>query len=208
MFSPPTTPQVIALTCMLQSLELVHRLATTGLCPASDLETSIHSLLEQNPESLDAVYGELENLRTGLETFQGVLRQPKIDKNLTLLRYIRDVLYLQRKLLSNKAVLNRVAEGIEKASQQAQHFNTTHTNVLANLADLYQNTISTLGRRIQVQGNPEYLQQQAIANRIRALLFAAVRAAVLWQQLGGRRWHFIFFNARMLDEVTELKSSL
>ena len=62
----------------------------------------------------------------------------------------------------------------------------------ADLARIYQQTISTLGKRIQVTGDPQVLGREQTAERIRALLLAGVRMAWLWQQLGGRRWHLLF----------------
>jgi high frequency lysogenization protein len=60
------------------------------------------------------------------------------------------------------------------------------------LAELYANTLSRLQPRIMVEGNPVFLQQSAQVDRIRALLMAAVRAAVLWRQLGGNQLSLIF----------------
>ena len=86
-------------------------------------------------------------------------------------------------------MLKNIAEGIDNAARQAEHFSVIHDNVFANIASLYQQTISTLRQRIQVKGNPIYLQQPGVAERIRCLLFAAVRSAFLWRQLGGKRYH-------------------
>lgn len=76
--------------------------------------------------------------------------------------------------------------------RQLQHFPVTHATILARLADLYRTNLSPLKPRITVVGNPLYLQQPGHAQRVRALLLAAVRAAVLWHQLGGRRRHLLF----------------
>jgi high frequency lysogenization protein len=76
--------------------------------------------------------------------------------------------------------------------RQLQHFPVTHPTILARLADIYSAHLSNLKPRITVVGNPLYLQQPAQAQRVRALLLAATRAAVLWHQLGGRRRHLLF----------------
>ena len=36
---------------------------------------------------------------------------------------------------------------------------------------------------------------------IRALLLAAVRATVLWRQLGGTQWDLLFSRGRMLESI-------
>jgi CII-binding regulator of phage lambda lysogenization HflD len=68
------------------------------------------------------------------------------------------------------------------------------------LAALYQDTISRLTMRIHVKGVPEHLRKQAVADKIRALLLAGIRSALLWHQLGGRRWHlFVSVQGRCIE---------
>jgi len=43
---------------------------------------------------------------------------------------------------------------------------------------------------------------------VRILLFAGVRAAFLWRQLGGRRWHMLFKRGTMAKGVQQLLQSL
>jgi high frequency lysogenization protein len=44
-----------------------------------------------------------------------------------------------------------------------------------------------LSPRIMVNGDPAHLNNPENANRIRALLLAGIRAAMLWRQSGGGR---------------------
>ena len=46
-----------------------------------------------------------------------------------------------------------------------------------------------------------FLQQEATAAKVRALLFAGIRSARLWRQLGGRRWHLLTKRGAMLNEL-------
>ena len=63
--------------------------------------------------------------------------------------------------------------------------------VITRLAGLYSEVISPLRPRVMVPGQPLHLQQQPIVERIRASLLAAIRAAVLWHQIGGRQWQLL-----------------
>ena len=105
-------------------------------------------------------------------------------------------------------MLNQIGERLEQASRQAEHFSTSHTNVIANLAQVYQDSISTFRHRIQVNGYADYLQQESIAQRIRCLLFAGIRAAMLWHQLGGRRRHLILNRKDILAQLRDVRVSL
>ena len=69
------------------------------------------------------------------------------------------------------------------------------------MGGLYADTISQLKPRIMVQGNPHYLNQASVVAEIRALLLAAVRSAVLWRQLGGSYWDFLFSRKAMLETI-------
>ena len=73
-------------------------------------------------------------------------------------------------------------------------------------ARVYQASISTLGKRIQVTGNPELLRLDETADSIRALLLGGVRFAWLWQQLGGRRWHLVLKRKQLLRAMEALRT--
>ncbi len=205
LFSKPTPDQAIALAGVFQACQLVDDLATTGLCRQQDLETCINSLFERNSDSAVTVFGSVDALRTGLDTLQRVLGSTKSREHANLLSYVLGVMYLQRRLGKDSARLAAIADGLDKARRQAEHFSRTHANVLANLADLYLNTISQYSFRIQVKGMPQHLQHPDIANRIRCLLFAAIRAALLWHQMGGRRLHLILQRHRVLEVAGDLR---
>ena len=114
------------------------------------------------------------------------------------MRYAASLLHLERKLVRSQALLGVLRDGIDDASRQVEHFPATHDNVVAKLADIYANTVSTLQPRIMVQGEPKYLSQSGNADRIRALLLSGIRAAVLWRQLGGNRLRLLFSRSRIV----------
>ena len=105
-------------------------------------------------------------------------------------------------------MLAQLADGIDRAKQQAEVFSTTHENVLANLAGLYSDTISTLSPRIMVQGEQVYLNDTLNVNKIRALLLSAIRSAVLWRQKGGTRLQIMFSRKKYLQEIQLLINKL
>ena len=204
LFSAPTREQTIALGGIFMACQQVDSYARLGTGSAAQLETAMMALLNQDPDTTEAVYGGLANLENGFATIEKVLANPKDPNNALVLRYVIGVFYLARKLTANRAMLNRIGEGIAGAKRQAESFSPAHTNVIANVADLYQQTISTFSFRIQVNGVAANLQQQAIANKIRCLLFSAVRSAILWQQCRGSRFHLMFRRDTVLKLATEL----
>jgi high frequency lysogenization protein len=198
----------LALAGIFQAISLVDQTARTGQVDQDSLQTSLRSILELNPENTLAIYGgDVGNLRIGLELLKQVIVQNS-SKYQDLIRYALGVLHLQKKLAGRKDMLNLIASRIEQATQQTQHFSITHDNVIANLGGIYSDTISTFRFRIQVKGDYNYLQQQRLANQIRALLLAAVRSAMLWRQLGGNRWQLIFQRKKIVACVDEMLKNI
>lgn len=192
----------IALAGITQAIDLMDKLAKTGYLNSADFETCVNSLFEQNPESTEAVFGDANHLLRGYEVLLELLQRNKGAQQTTLLGYCFGALHLQRRLARNQAMLNQVGERINKSRHQLQHFGVTHENVIAGLASIYTDTISTFPYRVQVVGEAQYLQQSRVANQVRVLLLCAIRAATLWHQLGGSRLHFLF-NRRQLISATE-----
>ncbi len=182
--------RTIALAGVCQAVNLVNKLATTGYLDKSDFQTCIVSLLEQNPSSTLATYGSIRDLLGGFKSLAEILSDIKSDQQ-PCLRYLLGVLHLQSKVMRQKDLLDIIGNRLVQINLQAKHFEPTHDNVIGNLADLYSDTISTFRFRIQVRGEASYLQQDRIANQVRSLLFSAIRSAILWQQLGGKRWHLL-----------------
>ena len=195
-FFKPTSEQAIALASVFHCCELVSQLANTGEASSEDMAMCMGALLNQNPDSLSQLYGPVSGLTLGMKAMQRLFNDGNQGQT-EIMRYVISILYLARKLSSDKNMLNKIASGIENAERQAQHFSITHDNVYANIASLYQDTVSTLRLRIQVSGSSGFLQQPAVASRIRCLLFAAIRSAFLWQQLGGKRIHLAFYRKRL-----------
>lgn len=200
LFSKPTSEQAVALAAVFHCCELVSQLANTGEATSDDMALCMGALLNQNPDSLSQLYGPVSGLALGMNSMRSLFDNSASSgsgDHTEIMRYVISIMYLARKLSSDKSMLAKIASGIENAERQAQHFSITHDNVYANIASLYQDTVSTLRLRIQVSGSIGYPQQPAVASRIRCLLFAAIRSAFLWQQLGGKRIHLAFYRKRL-----------
>jgi high frequency lysogenization protein len=102
-----------------------------------------------------------------------------------------------------------ISREIDQIPQQIEYFGAINSpQVIARFADIYHRTISELSPRVHVHGESTFLQQPDNVNRIRALLLAGIRAAILWQQKGGRRWQFIFQSNKMLTISTTIFKTL
>jgi len=193
--------RALGLAGIYQACNLVEQIACDGLADSAAQEICIRSLFITTPKETADVYGGTnaisDNLRAGLNTL--VEQFSEADKrDIELTRYVISVLTLERKLLKNPMMLQTLSQGIDRSKLQAEHFSPCHENVIANLADLYVNTISTLSPRIIVRGEHGHLANPLNASRVRALLLAAGRSAILWRQCGGRRWQLLFQRSKIV----------
>ena len=197
------TNQTLALAGIAQAAALVQQLATKGTCDQAALEASIASVLKIDSDSVLDVYGSLEGLKLGLAQLNIQMTGFKIV-NPEQARYSASLVFLENQLNDRKDLLNTIQIGISKAQAQSEPFGLLHENVLANLGEVYQNTISTLQPRIMVNGEQNYLSKPEVSNKIRACLLAGIRSAILWKQCGGTRWKFLFYRKKIQAELQVL----
>jgi high frequency lysogenization protein len=199
----PTARQALALAGVFQAASLVDELARTGQVDQRAWDTLIRATLDTNPESFEAIYGgHPNNLRRGLEVLEGVVGRQQA--NPVVLRYGFSLLMLMNKLRGNDAMLDALGTRLARIQGQAEHFGETHENVIASLGEAYQETLSTLKTRIVVQGDPSLLQSRMMPERVRAILLAGIRFALLWHQQGGRRWKLVFQRGALKKSLDEL----
>ena len=197
--------RVIALAALMQAIGLVQQIAESGQIEQSDFETALNSLIAIDAPTTEAVYGDISQLKSGLKQLNAQLSKSKNKKDVQLLRYAINLLHLERQLAKRPAMMDLISREIEQIPQQIEYFgDINNPQVIARFADVYHRTISELTPRIQVHGDPAFLQQADNVNRVRALLLAGIRAAILWRQKGGRRWQFLFQTNKMLKTATSL----
>lgn len=195
---------IIALAGVVQAAALVQQIAHKGTVDGEACETLLASILEQEPATTEAVYGSVSALRLGLKALLEQISVSHSHRDREIARYCANLLSLERRLARKPGMLQAIGSRIGQAQKQCEHFPVNHDNVIANLAGIYQDTISTLSLRIQVTGLPRNLEAKDNQNRVRALLLAGIRAAVLWRQCGGRRRQLLLQRGRIERTVREL----
>lgn len=185
--------QAVALAGMFQAAKLVVALARNGQCDTDGYAVSVDSILRTDPESAVGVFGAPGGLRCGLETLVAALDMREPDAA----RLVINVMHLERKLANNPPLLATLREGIDQAARSALALGIADDSVSERLGALYSETLGTLRPRIMVQGTALHLNQPRTVARIRTLLLAAVRATVLWRQVGGTRWSLVLKRGRI-----------
>lgn len=198
--------QTIALAGLTQAVYLVKQIAKSGVADSGPTETSIGTILRIDADSIEEVFGGLQNIQLGLQQLGRQLAgRETIDPELA--RYAATLVYLERRLRQRPELLRAIRTGVEKASAQAETGSAIDEHVLEILADVYQNTVSRMNPRVLISGDEQHLRQPENANKIRSLLLAGIRSAVLWHQSGGSRWKFILFRGKILQETRILQNA-
>lgn len=195
--------QTIALAGVYQAAALVDNLARTGQADSAAMEKSLYSIFQTDADSTIEIFSGLGGIRYGLQQLQQQLKSPAREQIGTT-RYGISVLLLSGKLLKNPGKLQKISEGIQAASTKLDLYDYSHSNQVAALADIYSSTISDLPPRIMVKGEPLHLQNPETQNRVRALLLAGIRAAILWRQLGGSRLQLLFKRKLLVKTAKQL----
>ncbi len=189
----------IALCALTQAANLVDRLATHGQIPPSNYELMRHSLFQFEVDSAQEIYqgpqdnpsaeaqSPTQSLNVGLRVCEDMLDGADKEYPHTL-RYILSLVQLEQHFNRSGKMKAKVRLRLQELEEQ----NLNSDELDEAISNLYLNSLAKLPFRIQVLGKMQHLQNTENEHRVRVLLFSGLRAAMLWRQSGGRRWHFLF----------------
>lgn len=190
--------RIIALAGLHQAAHCVQRIANRGSVDIDQMEPCLYSLFQIDADDVPSVFGPPGAVATGARQIIAQLTgQP--ERNMELTRYVITLLKHERTLAGRGDMLAAIGDGIEAARAARGEAPLIDRDVIARFAGLYSATISKLEPRIIVRGNPLYLQNEENQERIRALLLAGIRAAILWRQCGGRRMQILLGRRKLLE---------
>lgn len=193
--------RTIALAGIFQATELVRQAANHGTWSGYAASASLGSLLRMEATSTLDVYGGKDRLRLGVETLLAVLEGD--NRHAETLRYVVGLLQIEKKFRRQARMQQTIGQRLDALADEGSELEAhEREDLLAEqLAELYASTISQLSPRIIVSGKPQYLKNPRTVNWIRTLLFAGLRSATLWHQLGGGRFELMFSRRKLIQET-------
>lgn len=203
-----TEDRTLALAGVFQVGALVADVAHGRSLDEQAYRSSLQSLFVESPDSVADVFGGRGGVRLGLLLMRDALANDRQRSHAEVLRYALNIVHVERRFAGQPALQERLESRMQRIKAQLQHFDIGHATIVSALASAYQDTLSTLPQRIQVVGNAQALQEERNAERIRALLLAGVRAALLWYQVGGRRWRLVFNRRAVQATASRLTDQL
>ena len=196
--------RTMALAGIFQATELVRQAANHGTWSGYAADTCLNSLLAIDADTVDEIYGSVNGLRLGAETLVSILQGER--RYMESLGYAVSIMQVEnnfRRKSSMQADIGLELQSITTIDNGLELHEVKDLQA-EKIAELYTRTISTLSPRIIVNGRPQFLQVERTVSWIRTLLFAGLRSAVLWRQMGGGRFSLMFGRKKMLEQAQTL----
>ena len=196
--------QTLALAGIFQSADLIEQLAYKGELNQAAYDCSLDSLFTIDAPTAIEVFGDLAGLSRGLRAAAQYLggENPKSARNVAY--YVLSMLKISQRLKRNQTMASAIQTGLQKIATQTSDFEMSRASIVGKIDGLYQDTVSTINPRIMVNGEQIHLRNPDSAGKIRVLLLAGIRAAVLWHQLGGRRWKLLVFRKKYVRSANQI----
>ncbi|HEX7042973.1 MAG TPA: high frequency lysogenization protein HflD [Burkholderiales bacterium] len=207
--------RILALAGIFQAARLVQQLSREGRAEPQAFAASLRSVLAIDAPSTAEVYGGAGGVALGLTLVRDKLGGSAAPQDLEMAKYVIAMLQLEAALRRRPEVAQAIRAGLRTIQTQMEFFESpedddeaVHPRLPEKLAELYTRTLSTLNPRIMVTGEQGHLANAQIAASVRAALFAGIRSAVLWRQLGGSRWQLLVSRPRLAAEAARRLEAL
>ena len=196
--------RTLALAGIFQATELVRQAANHGTWSGYAADTCLESLLAIEADSVEDIFGSAQRLRLGAETLISVLQGDR--RYMESLGYAVSIMQLENNFRKKGAMQARIGTELQYIAEidDGTEIHEIKDLQAKKIAQLYTQTISTIAPRIVINGRPQHLQIDRTVNWIRTLLFAGLRSAVLWRQMGGGRFSLMFGRKKMLEQAETL----
>jgi len=196
--------RTMALAGIFQATELVRQAANHGTWSGYAADTCLDSLLAIDADTVEEIYGNVNCLRLGAETLVSILQGER--RYMESLGYAVSIMQVENNFRRKSSMQTDIGCELQSITTIDDGLELHEIKDLQaeKIAELYTRTISNLSPRIVVNGRPQFLQVDRTVNWIRTLLFAGLRSAVLWRQMGGGRFSLMFGRKKMLEQARTL----
>ena len=194
-----------ALAAVFQVAELVDGIARHGRFDDANTRKLLEAVFEESGAGADGLYGAPGAVDIGYKQLEQLLLN-KSSVPSHIIQYSLGLMIVQRKLTKAPELMSALDDQLALARRQYEHMGIEHSSVVSSLSDAYSASASQLKYRIQVAGDPAWLSQPQMAERVRALLFAGVRAVTRWRQLGGSRLDLVIRRGKLKRQLAQRNS--
>ena len=184
--------QVLALAGMFQAAVVVDDLAFKGNLDEQAFDTSLNSLFTFDADTPQEIFAGADKLCRGYRALDEYLGGELRSGSKNIAHYVLSMMKIASRLARDERLSTIISDRLREIERSGADFEMSRSATVIKIDGLYQETISNLHPRIMVAGEQNYLLNTETAARVRTLLLAGIRAAVLWRQLGGSKWKLLF----------------
>ena len=198
------TNKTIALAGIHQALLQVQSIAWHGIFNDEEIDVSLSSLFQRNPDTYLDVFGNIQNIRSGLEGLRSSFTNKHDKLGIERAHYMVTLTLLSKYIRDNKQLGQQIGTTLSLLEEAATDIKQQRDYIIERLAQLYQNAISPLSPRVIIYGEPDYLKIEKNAATIRAMLLAGIRSSLLWYQAGGTQINLVLGKNKYLKTINQL----
>lgn len=213
---PNIKGETMALGALFQCCGQITRVASTGYFDELAASCVLRAMLVTDPKTLEDIY-DPPQLATGLRLMLEALGNSPGDKTREIIDITKiafKIIALELSIERSAGVFARMGGEIDRiralAGQEDPNCTAPDCRIVLKqdyvreYAVLYQSLISPNFTKLIIYGEAAVLSRTENQEKIRALILAGIRAALLWRQEGGRRRWLFFRRKAILDYARNL----
>ena len=197
--------QSFAFAAVVELSDLIHRLLWDGSSDAARTKMYTKSLFVFDSDNLEKAYPRKKML-PALERMRNFLLPQNSEEPRRLYPIISQVIKLSSYLRKHPALLSDVTGQLFELNKGLNDHKRGQISTILQVASIYSDTLSQLPqrKRIKISGSRRHINNPNVAQTVRTLLLASVRASLVWHRLGGRSWHLIVARKKLLAANEQL----
>ena len=185
-----------AFAAMVESLYQITLISHNGAINKGTVDQLLKGVLKTESMLSTNIY-PLASLKNGLTYFTDKSLGEQALKEINY--YIPNVFRLAAVYLGHRQERDDLEKQIGRIKELLSNQENKSLFVARHLADWYSTEISKPDIfALQIFGSKEHLVKDVNLIYIRALLVSALRACILWKQLGGNQMNFVFNRSKMI----------
>ena len=194
--------QVLAISGVLRAARIVQDLARRGRTQSEHFRCALVSVWTVDESDAKKALGGIDSLVFGLDD----LTQKQPDAFLMeRVRYATALLDLAKTLGKSPEASGQIGKVLAELPDHLDGAEPDSLESIGALADVYTSNLSDLTPKILIKGEQRFLEDPSLVEKVRAILLAGVRAAYLFSQAGGRKWHLFVYRKKLAAVAAQLK---
>ena len=191
-----------AFAALVESLYQITLISHSGVINKGTVDPLLKGVLKTESMLSTNIY-PLASLKNGLTFFTDKSLGEQALKEINY--YIPNIFRLASVYLGRRQERDDLEKQIGRIKELLSHQENKSLFVAKHLAEWYATEISQTNIfALQIFGAKEHLGKDVNLIYIRALLVSALRACILWKQLGGNQMNFVFNRSKMIISARQM----